>query len=334
MDRISNLAIIVFLSALLLALGTVGYMVIEDWGFVDAFYMTVITLATVGYSEVHAVSQPGRIFTIFLIFSGVGFFLYVVGNVVQFLVEGQIRLILGRRKLDKRINSLDHHYIVCGYGRIGRVLSRFLVQKHLNVLVLEKNQNLTAVMDEDEILYIAGEATDETNLIKAGLERARGLIAALGTDADNVFLVLTAKQRNPDLFVVARASQNETKKTLYAAGANVVVSPYDIGARRMAHAILRPTVIDFLEMAFADESTDIQIEEITVAPSSSLVGTTLQDSGIRQNLNLIIISMKKADGSMLFNPLAETRIETGDTVIAVGESEKLRRLEGILNPEG
>jgi voltage-gated potassium channel len=317
---------------LLLALGTIGYMLIEGWGLIDSLYMTVITLATVGYGEVHEVSQPGRVFTVILIVLGVGFFLYVVGNIIQFLVEGRMRIILGRRKLDKQINEEKDHYIICGYGRIGRVLCRYLRQRNLDVVVIERDWDRVPILDEDDILYVIGEATDEVNLRKAGIDRAKGLVTALGTDAENVFLLLTAKQLNPLLYVVARASQNVTKKTLTAAGANMVVSPYDVGARRMAHAILRPSVIDFLELAFADESTDINIEEIPVSPSSELIETTLKDSGIRQNYNLIILAVKRADGGMLFNPLAETKIEAADTLIAVGEHKNLAELEKILNP--
>jgi voltage-gated potassium channel len=332
LDRSSSLAITALLSVLLLALGTIGYMLIEGWGLIDSLYMTVITLATVGYGEVHEVSQPGRVFTVILIVLGVGFFLYVVGNIIQFLVEGRMRIILGRRKLDKQISQEKNHYIICGYGRIGRVLCRYLRQRNLDVVVIERNRERIPILDEDDILYVVGEATDEANLRKAGIDRAKGLVTALGTDAENVFLLLTAKQLNPSLYVVARASQNVTKKTLTAAGANMVVSPYDVGARRMAHAILRPSVIDFLELAFADESTDINIEEIPVNASSKLIETTLKDSGIRQNFNLIILAVKRADGTMLFNPLAETKIAADDTLIAVGEQKNLAELEKILNP--
>jgi voltage-gated potassium channel len=307
-------------------------MIIEGWAVMDALYMTVITLATVGYGEVHQVSHVGRIFTLFLIFVGVGFFLYVVGNVIQFLVEGRIRIVLGRHKLEKQIGRLKDHYIVCGYGRIGRVLSRYLIQKYLDVVVIEQDENRIPVMNEDGILYVFGAATDEENLVKAGINRARGLLTALGTDADNVFLVLTAKRIKPDIFIVARAIQNATKKTLEAAGADKVISPYDLGARRMAHAILRPTVIHFLELAFTDNSTDIQLEEIPVKSSSRLVDKTLQDSGIRQKFNLIVIAIKKADGGMCFNPLADTKIEGGDTLVAVGEGKNLLKLSKIINP--
>jgi voltage-gated potassium channel len=332
LDHIRHVIIALLLFAFLLALGTTGYVLIEGWGPMDGLYMTVITLATVGYGEVHEISQSGRVFTVILILLGVGFFLYVFGNLAQFLVEGRIRVILGRRKLDKHIKQVKDHYIVCGYGRIGRVLSRFLVQRHMNVVVIEQDENRISVIDEDGMLYIMGAATDEANLVKAGIERAKGLTTALGTDAENLFVILTAKQLNPNLFIVARASQDATEKTLYAAGANVVVSPYDLGARRMAQAILRPTVIDFLDSAFVDESVDIQIEEIPVKSSSVLVGVSLQDSGIRQNLNLIIIAIKKAGGSMLFNPLAQAEVGAGDTVIVVGENKSLLKLEELLNP--
>jgi voltage-gated potassium channel len=332
LDHTRHVVIALLFFVFLIALGTAGYALIEGWALMDGLYMTVITIATVGYGEVHEISQSGRIFTVVLIFLGVGFFLYVIGNLAQFLVEGRIRVILGRRKLDKKINQIRDHYVVCGYGRIGRVLSRFLVQRHKSVVVIEQDQNRISVMDEDGVLYVPGAATDEANLVKAGIERAKGLTTALGTDAENILVILTARQLNPNLFIVARASRDATEKTLYTAGANVVVSPYDIGARRMAQAILHPAVIDFLDSAFVDESVDIQIEEIPVKTSSDLVDITLQDSGIRQNLNLIIIAIKKADGSMLFNPSAQTKVGANDTLIVVGENESLLKLERRLNP--
>ena len=332
MDRTSSLIIVVMLAVLLVAIGTGGYMVIENWTIMDSLYMTVITLSTIGYGEVNPVSQPGRVFTLVLIVMGVGFFLYVIGNVVQFLVEGRIRLILGRHKLDKQISQLNNHYIVCGYGRMGRAFCRYLIQKGLNFVVIEKNEDRIPVMNTDHVLYISGEATVEENLLTAGIQRASNLIATLGTDADNVFLVLLAKGLNPGIYVVARASQNTSKKPLDTAGADVVVSPFDIGARRMAHAILRPNVIRFLEHAFADESADIHIEEIPVADSSKLVDVTLQEAGIRQNYNLIILSIIKKDGEMLFNPSAGTTIGAGEKVIAVGSINSLRRLEEALHP--
>ena len=332
MERSYQPLLFIGLGILLLAIGTFGYVFIEKWPFLDSLYMTVITLTTVGYGEIREISSTGRMFTIILIIMGVGFYLYVVSYIIQFLVEGRIREVLGRRRLEQQINRLKDHYIVCGYGRIGRVLCRYLVEKYLNVVVIENNQDRVPVINEDGVLYIVGDATDESVMIQAGIKRARGLLTVLATDADNVFLVLTARQHNPDLFIVARAEMNATKKTLLAAGASKVISPYDLGARRMAHAVLRPTVIHFLELAFTDEETDIQLEEFTVGDKSSLAGVTLMDSNIRQEMNLIIITIKKSDGRMIFNPAADYLITQGDTVIAVGKSRNLMKLERKLNP--
>jgi voltage-gated potassium channel len=330
MERKVHSTLSILLMVLLVVSGSAGYMMIEGWGFGDAIYMTVITLATVGYGEVHQVSASGRIFTVILIFLGVGFFLYVGGNIVQFLVEDRVRIILGRRKLDKHIAKLQGHYIVCGYGRIGRVLTRYLTERYLNVVIIEKDAARQAAMDEDGVLYLVGEATDESLLLKAGIKEAKGLITAVGSDADNVFLTLIAKQLNPGLFIVARAIQDTAKRTLQAAGANKVISPYDLGARRMAHAIIRPTVIQFLELAFTDEFTDIQVEEIRVRATSPLLNVALKDSGIRQKLDLIILTIKKADGTMMFNPQADTRIETDDTLVVVGRAKSLTQLEQMM----
>jgi voltage-gated potassium channel len=316
---------------LIIMFGAAGYMTIEDWGLLDALYMTVTTLTTVGYDEVHEMSALGRMFTIFFIVVSVVYFLYIAGAVVQFMVEGQIRNILGRRNLDKKIDRMNNHYIVCGYGRIGKILCRMLARKPVDLVVIEKNIELVPVMDSDKMVYVSGDAGDETTLLKAGIKRAKGLIAVLATDTDNVFLVLTARQLNPDIYIMARASQDGAKSKLLAAGANRVESPYDMGAASMAQRIIRPTVTNFLALAFAHKRKDIQMEEIPVDPSSSLVNVMLKDSGIRQRFNLIIIAIKKQDESMLFNPSFEAVVEAGDTVIAVGQEENLQKLEKILN---
>ncbi len=332
MKSIRHLELCVLLLLLVILIGVTGYMTIENWGFLDALYMTVTTFTTVGYNEVHEVSDSGRMFTIFFIIIGVMYFLYIAGVIVQFMVEGQIRTILGRRSLDKKIDRLKNHYIVCGYGRIGKILCMMLKRKPVDLVVIEKDEELIPVMDEDKILYIPGDAADETNLLKAGIQHAKGLVAALATDTDNVFLVLTARQLNSKLYIMARASHGELRSKLMAAGANRVESPYDMGAVSMSQRILRPTVTNFLDFALDYKREGIQMEEIPVAPSSSLVNVMLKDSGIRQQFNLIIIAVKKSDDSMLFNPSFEAVIESGDTVVAVGQEENLKKLERILNP--
>jgi len=333
MESTKHLKVSITLALSIIIIGTLGYMIIEGWSFVDAFYMAVITVSTVGYKEVHEVDTAGRIFTVFFVLSGVGFTLYVAGAIVQFMVEGRIRIIMGRRRLDKKIEQLKDHYIICGYGRIGRVLCRNLIKrKPMGIVVIENDPESIPVMEQDGMLYVSGNATDETNLLKAGIKKAKCLVAALSTDVDNVFLVLTARQLSPDLNIIARASLNESKSKLKAAGASSVESPYEIGARNMAQRILRPTVTDFLDLAFAHKRKDIQMEEIPVNASSELANVMLKDSGIRQRFNLIIIAIKKSDGSMVFNPSFESIIMPDDTVIAVGEDDNLQQLEKILNP--
>jgi len=332
MNTTRHLAISIVLMSLIIIMGTVGYMIIEGWRILDALYMTIITISTVGYREVHDVGVAGRVFSIFLIFSGVGFTLYVAAAIVQFMVEGRIRIIMGRRRLNYKIDHLKNHYIVCGYGRIGRVLCHNLQRGSFKLVVIEKNPEQVPVLEKDGMLYINGEATDEANLLKAGIRRAKGLVAALATDTENVFLVLTARQLAPDLTIVARASQEGSKSKLKAAGADTVESPYETGAAGMAHRIIRPTVTSFLDLAFEHKRKDIQMEEIPVSESSELVDVMLKDSGIRQNYNLIIIAIKNPDGEMMFNPSFEAVIRPNDTVIAVGEVDNLQKLESILNP--
>lgn len=334
MDGARHIILSILMAALVIIIGTAGYMVIEGWDFLDSAYMTVTTLATVGYGEVHEVSRVGQIYTIVLIIVGVGFFLYVIGAVVQFMVEGRIRTILGRRRLDKKIDKLKNHYIVCGYGRIGMVLCKSLRTKPIELVVIDSKPDIETDILEDGLIYVSGDATDEAILLKAGIKRAKGLIAVLGSDAENVFLVLTARQLNPDIYIMARASYSESKSKLKAAGADKVESPYEMGAVNMAQRIIRPTVTSFLDLAFTYKSKDIQMEEIPVSDSSKLANVSLKDSGIRQQFNLIIIAIKKRDGNMLFNPSFETVIYGGDTVIAVGEENNLQKLQKILNSEG
>jgi voltage-gated potassium channel len=268
-----------------------------------------------------------------LIFLGVSYFLYVVGAMMQFMVEGRIRHILGRQRLDRKINRLRNHYIVCGYGRIGQVICRKLLSESVALVVIENNPGRIETIDEDRLLYIIGDATDEAVLIQAGIERAAGLIAVLATDADNVFLVLTARQLNRGILILARASLERAKAKLQSAGADYVESPYELGAVNMAQRIVRPTVTNFLDLAFSRGSKEIQMEEIPVSGKSPLKDIMLQDSGIRQDFNLILIAVKKPDGQMIFNPSHQTRIEANDTVIAVGETENLAKLESKLNPK-
>lgn len=332
LDRTTYLVIGILFFVLMVLGGAVGYMVIEGWSFTDALYMTVITLSTVGYGEVQRLSSTGRMFTMVLIILGVGFAFYLAGSIIRFMVEGRIREILGRRKLERKINAQKGHYIICGYGRVGTAICETLGPTPIDIVVIERDPARVTRLNERNILHIAGDATDEENLIKAGIERAQGLVTALKTDSDNVYVTLSARQLNPDLFVIARSAEEQAEKKMIAAGADKVVCPYRMGAHRMAQTILSPTVTDFLELTLMDTSRDIQMEEMSVDRSSKLTDVALQDSGIRQDLDLIIVAVKKAAGDMLFNPSSQTELHAGDTVITIGETENLEQLRRLLNP--
>lgn len=332
MNSTKHLILSIVFALFIIILGTIGYMFLEGWDILDSLYMTIISLATVGYGEVHKLGSAGRLFTILLILMGVSYFVYVAGALVQFMVEGRIRIILGRRRLDKKIKQLKNHYIVCGYGRIGRVLCQNMKGKPVDLVVIENDEERVSCMDKDGILYITGDASEETNLTEAGIKEARGVIAVLGSDVENVFLVLTARQLNPEIYILARASRKEARAKLRAAGADQVESPYVTGAVAMAQRIIRPTVTGFLDHALTYREAGIRIEEIPVGAQSKLVNVMLKESGIRQNFDLIIIAVKSHDGKMSFNPSFETTLGAGDTVIAIGEEKNLTKLETVLNP--
>ncbi len=334
MNKILKMEIAIIIAVFIFGIGISGYMLIEQWSFLDAAYMTAITLSTVGFLEVHEPSTGGRIFTIILIFVGVGYFLYLAGVIVQSIVEGEIRTLLGRQRLDKKIRKLENHYIICGYGRIGRVLCNFIKEDTPDIVVLDQNETLAETLKKDKLHYLIGDASDEELLLKAGIEKAGFLVAALATDTANVFLVLTARQLNPDIYIMARASNPGVRKKLLIARANRVESPYDTGAISMGLKLLRPNVRTFLDVALSRKSDAIQIEELFIPKKSKYNQLALKDSGIRQEFNLIIIAIKKTSGEMMFAPHFETLLEARDTLILMGKTEDLKAFGKALNPEG
>lgn len=322
------------LALVLLIAGTVGYVLIEKWTVTDALYMTIITVATVGYGEVRQLSPAGRIFTIFVIIFGVGNVAYLVGLFSRAMVEGSLERIMGRRKLEKQINQLSDHYVICGYGRIGRSIVKELAAGHVPVVIIESDPAIIQRIGEDGFLYVAGEATDDLNLLAAGIKRARGLVSVVSSDADNVFIVLTARAMREELFIVTRASEERSVAKLERAGADKVISPYHIGARKMAQAILRPNVTDFIESTVHGQSgLGLAMEEILVTPRSSLKDVTLRDSNIRRDLDLMIIAIKTADGRMIFSPSADESVRVGDVLIVVGKQENVERLIKLLGAD-
>lgn len=322
----------VLILLILLFSGIFGYMFIEGWSFLDSIYMTIITLSTVGYGEVHNPGPGGRIFTILLIFFGVSSIAYIVGLVAETLVESEIRSIFGRRKLGKKMRSLKDHYIICGYGRIGRIICEELERKSIPLVVIEKDEQVRQQLELAELLYIDFDATEEEALIEAGIERAKGLVAVVSSDPENVYICLTARGLNPRLYILSRAEDEGTERKLLQAGANTVILPYRMGGRRMAQAIIRPTVSDFLESAIHDRSFGLDIEETIVGEDSDLNNRTLVESGIRQQMDIIIIGIKQKDGTMIFNPSSQTEIQSGDILIAMGRNKDLETLRKALTP--
>jgi len=309
--------------------GTAGYAYIEGWGFFDAFYMTVITLTTIGYGEVHQLDESGRVFTIFLILFGVGTAAFAVRNATRLMLEGELKQIFGRTKLEQRIKNLKGHYIVCGFGRMGRLICRELERKPAPFVVIERDASVISDYDRERYLIIQGDSDKDEILIEAGIKDALSLIAVVSSDADNLYVVLSARGLNPDLYIVARAGEEGSEQKLMRAGASKVISPYLIGAERMAQAVLRPAVLDFIEFATQTENIDLQMEEVTIKKGSSLAGLKLNQCGIRQDLGIIIVAIKRADGKMEFNPSPTSVLNEGDCLIALGHPSQLKTLEDI-----
>ena len=323
---------IIFLVILIIGVissGTIGYSVMEGWTFFDALYMTIITLTTVGYMEVHPLSNAGRFFTIALILTGVGSMLYSLSIGAKLLLEGELREIMGRRKLSKKIEKLENHYIICGYGRMGKIICREMIQSNAPFIIAEKDPGVIASIDKN-ILAIQGDSTQDAVLKEAGIERAKGLISVLSTDADNLYVVLSARGLNTKLRIVARASDEGVESKLLRAGADSVVSPYFIGGLRIAHTILKPAVVDFIEFATKSGNIELQMEEIKVKESSPITDKALDECGIRKEMGIIIVAIKRESGEMEFNPKSTSVIKRGDTLVAMGETKQLKALEELV----
>ncbi len=311
---------------LAVVVGTVGYSLIEGWPLIDSFYMTVITVSTTGFKEVYPLSHGGQIFTVFLIIAGVSAIAYTGGRAIQYVVENQV---FRRRRMSKKTHELKDHYIVCGYGRMGRTICDGLFENKVPFVVVENDPKKIEIMIEKNLLYINGDATSDEVLLEAGIKQAKGLVAVVRTDAENVFATLSARELNPKLFIVARGIDEGTESKLKKAGADRVVLPYELGGNRMFQLLMRPSVIDFIESVARTRNVDINLEEIKVEEKSTLIGHSLADSPVRKDLNIIIVSVIKQDGQFIYNPKSTTVFENGDKLIAIGESQNLSKLAEI-----
>lgn len=318
-----------FILLLVLSVGTSGYMLIEGWRFLDALYMTVITISTVGYKEVWELSDGGRVFTLCIIFSGMGIIAYLLSMFAQAMVDFQVTSILGRRKLDRTIQAMKGHYILCGYGRLGRIICRELKASSIPMVVIEQKAEALQGLDGEGIPYLQNDATSEEVLVEAGIHRAKGLISVVASDADNLFITMSARGLNPQAYILVRADEEHSEKKLLRAGANRVVMPYFIGGHKMAQTIVKPAVTDFLDFTFNSREMGLEMGELTVSEKSSLNGLTLIDSGIRRDLDVIIVAIRKRSGEMKFNPSSQARIEEGDILISLGKSDDLVKLAEI-----
>lgn len=307
--------------------GTLGYSFLEGWDFFDSFYMTIITLTTVGFGEVHPLSRIGRLFTVVLIIGGVGTVFYVLSTGAKFMLEGELQEIFGRKRLEKKIKELRDHFIVCGYGRMGRIICRELREKKVPFVIIEKIPE--KVLNGQDLLLVDGDATKDEILKGVGIAKAKGLISVLSTDAENLYVVLSARGLNPNLMIVARAGDEGSEQKLIRAGADRVVSPYYIGGLHIAHTVLKPAVVDFIEFATKSGNIDLQMEEISIRDNSGLVGMTLDECGIGRDLGIIVVAIKQGSGEMRFNPTYKTAVQAGDTLIALGEISKLKILEDM-----
>ncbi len=320
-----KLIISLILFIIVLLSGTAGYYFIEGWEVFDSLYMTVITLSTVGFHEIEPLSKTGKAFTIGLIFFSLTVVAFAVNYGVKAIFEGELQDVFGRRKLKKTLDSLQNHYIVCGYGRMGKVICNELKHKGIQTVIVEKEHRELDVDDDAIIIY--GDATRDDLLKNVGIERAKGLISVLDSDAQNLYVVLSARGLNKDLFIVARANEEGSDYKLTRAGADKVVSPYHIGGIRIAHTILKPTVVDFLELTAKAGNMEIQIEEVVVEEASTLAGKTIKEADIRAKNWVVIVALKKENGKILFNPHAHALIEVGDKVAVIGEPEHFTQFE-------
>jgi voltage-gated potassium channel len=306
--------------------GTIGYVLIEGWSVGDALYMTVITMSTVGFQEVRPLSTAGRDFTILLIVAGVASFTYLVGSLSQYVASGVLTGAFRSRRMQHAIEHLSGHYIVCGYGRVGKQVAHDLQRRRQRCVIVERDP---ALLDDiaTEPLHVVGDASDDDALRRAGIVRARGLVAATGDEATNLFVTMSARALNADAIIVARANQPATEAKLVRAGATHVVSPYAIGGHRIATQLLYPGITDFLDIVMHSGQQELWLEEIIVAPGSTIEGQTVGDALPRSPTGVNLIAVRRgARGAFITNPPPELRFASGDVLIALGTREQLQRL--------
>ena len=325
-----RIIIIFFVMIAIFLCGTAGYVLIEGWTALDSAYMTLITLTSIGFGETHPLSHGGRIFTMFLIVIGMGTLLYGVTSMTAFIVEGQLMDIIRRRRMDRNIKKLKNHYIVCGASDIGKYIIEELVKTKKDFVVVEKNAENIKKLPWD-VLWFEGDASEDSVLLNAGIERAKGLIAALSTDKDNVFVVLTARELNPGLKIVSRALEEESIHKLKKAGADSIVSTTAIGGMRMASEMLRPAVTSFLDKMLQAEKGTIRVEEVIVPRGSGINGKALGEIDVHKKIGLTVIAVKGAKSDKyVYNLPVNHKLHDEDLLIVLGSTEQVDRLKELV----
>ncbi len=315
----------------LLGVGTVGYRWIEGepWTYFDGFYMTAITLTTIGYGETHPLSDPGRVFTVVLAYSGIFTLAYFASELVRAVVTGELRQVIGRQWVNDQIATLSGHLIVCGYGRMGKFVCSELERQKRPFVLIERSADMLKDAPLQHALPLVGDASADELLRKAGVERARALISVVGSDSDNLYITLSARLLNPKLLIVARAEEEAAGTKLRKVGATKVISPYLAGAHRAVQAVLRPTVLQFMELTTGSEFMDLQLEEVRVAPGSALAGRSLHESQVHQELGIVIVGVMRPGGELLYNPKADLILTPETVLIALGPRRQLEQLEKL-----
>lgn len=331
-DPVRGLQISLLLLALLLLVGSLGYMALEAMAPIDALYMTVITITTVGFGEVHPLSSAGRVFTSLLIFFGVALVTTAVTNIAGIILGPRLWIMIREQRMNDTIATLENHYIVCGYGRMGQQIVRDLKKRKQPFVIIEQAESMREELLESGINFVIGNATLDETLERAGIARASGLVAALNSDSDNVMTVLSAREINPALYIVARAADTQSESKLRRAGADRVVSPYIIGGHRMAVALLRPAVHDFMNQIFhVGDEVNMDIGQVRVATASPLVGKTIAQTNLRQTRNVNILALQHADGKLIVNPPTQQLIQPGDVLIVIGQPDAIFQTEADLD---
>ncbi len=327
-DPVRGFQLSILTLVIIIACATAVYMLLEHMSLTDALYMTLITISTVGFGEVRPLSQAGRIFTMVLILLGVGVVTTTISNAIGIVLGPRLWLSIRQRNMERLLMNIDHHYIVCGYGRMGQQIIGDLQARGEPFVLVEADPERQTDLLEANLPFVIGDATADETLLEAGIERAHGLVAAVDSDADNVMIVLTARELNPKLFIVARVTSGENENKLRRAGANRVVSPYQIGGHRLALALLRPAVSDFLDRIFSfHEDMDMEIGQIYLRAGSRLAGQTIASCDLRARHNVSILAIQKPNREVIITPSPAQELDVGSTLIIIGTPETIYELE-------